>query len=64
MLALVLLTLAQTARCDAALPTARTHMVRLNPAQAESELVARGREGCDVDLALIYLRGLTAAKAA
>ena len=64
MLALVLLTLAQTARCDAALLAARAHVVRLNPSPAEIELTARGREGCDVELALIYLRGLTAAKAA
>ena len=64
MLVLVLLTLAQTAQCDAALLAARTHVGRLDPAQAETELAARGRDGCDVELALVYLRGLTAAKAA
>ena len=64
MLALVLLALAQAARCDAVLPAARTHVGRLDPLQAERELAARARDGCDVDLALVYLRGLTAAKAA
>ena len=64
MLALLLWSLAQTARCDAVLPLARTHVLRLNPAAAESELLARRRDGCDVELALIYLRGLSAAKAA
>jgi hypothetical protein len=63
-LALLLLSLVQSARCDTALPAARTHIVRLNAAAAESELAARGRDGCDVELALIYLRGLIAAKAA
>ena len=56
MLALLLWSLAQSARCDAALPTARTYVVRLNAAAAETELAARDREGCDVELALIYLQ--------
>ena len=64
MLALILALSAQTPRCDAALLTARQHLVRLNPAQAETELTARGREGCDLELTLAYLRGLSAAKAA
>jgi hypothetical protein len=64
MLVLVLAALAQPAPCDAAQLAARSHVGRLDPARAETELTARGREGCDVDLALIYLRGLSAAKAA
>jgi hypothetical protein len=63
-LVLLLWSLLQVARCDPALPAARTHVVRLNPTAAESELAARGRDGCDVRLASIYLRGLTAARAA
>ena len=60
----MLVMLAQAARCDAALLTARQHVVRLDPARAEIELTAPGREGCDLELALAYLRGLSAAKAA
>jgi hypothetical protein len=64
MLAAALMLAAQTARCDAAMLAARSHVVRYEPARAEAELTARGREGCDVELALIYLRGLVAARAA
>jgi hypothetical protein len=61
---LLLVALAQTARCDAGLQTARMQFVRFEPARAETELARHGRDGCDVELALIYLRGLTAARAA
>ena len=64
MVALFLWALAQPARCDAALAAARTQVVRFNSSSAERELVTAGRGGCDVELVLIYLRGLTAAKAA
>jgi hypothetical protein len=63
-IALVLLALTQSARCDTALAAARADVVRLDPARAEALLDARRREGCDVELALIYLRGLMAARAA
>jgi len=59
-----LLLLAQSARCDAALLAARTHVLRMDTARAEAALTARGLQACDLELPLIYLRGLVAARAA
>jgi hypothetical protein len=62
--AVALLLLLQTARCDAALLAARTHVLRMDTTRAEAALTARGLETCDLELPLIYLRGLVAARAA
>ena len=62
--AVALVLLAQTARCDAALLAARTHVLRMDTTRAESALTARGLEACNLELPLIYLRGLVAARAA
>jgi hypothetical protein len=64
MLTLLLLALAQPARCDAAMLEARAHLMRFEAARAETVLIASAREGCGMDLALTYLRGLVAARAA
>ena len=64
MVAVALVLLAQTARCDAALLAARTHVLRMDPTRAEAALTARGLQACDLELPLIYLRGLVAARAA
>lgn len=64
MLAVAVLILAQNARCNDALLAARTHVVRFDSARAETELTRPGRDGCNLDLALVYLRGLVAARAA
>ena len=64
MAAVALFLLLQTARCDAALLAARTHVLRMDPMRAEAALTARGLEACDLELPLIYLRGLVAARAA
>jgi hypothetical protein len=63
-IALVFLVLAQSARCDTALAAARADVMRLDAARAQASLEAQVRQGCDVELALIYLRGLVAARAA
>ena len=63
MLALVLAALAQAAPCDAALAAARTRFVRFEPARAQTELASRA-DGCDLELARVYMRGLAAARAA
>jgi hypothetical protein len=62
--AVALFLLLQTARCDAALLAARTHVLRMDTTRAEATLTARGLESCDLELPLIYLRGLVAARAA
>jgi hypothetical protein len=62
--AVALVLLAQTARCDAALLAARTSLLRMDPARAEAALTARGLEACSLELPLIYLRGLAASRAA
>ena len=64
MAAVALFLLLQTARCDAALLAARTHVLRMDTTRAEAALTARGLEACDLELPLIYLRGLVAARAA
>lgn len=64
MVAVALFLLAQSARCDAALLAARTHVLRMDTARAEAALTARGLQACDLELPLIYLRGLVAARAA
>ena len=64
MAAVALFLLLQTARCDAALLAARTHVLRMDTTSAEAALTARGLESCDLELPLIYLRGLVAARAA
>ena len=64
MAGIALFLLLQTARCDAALLAARTHVLRMDAARAEAALTARGLEACDLELSLIYLRGLVAAGAA
>jgi hypothetical protein len=62
--AVALFLLLQTARCDAALLAARTHVLRMDAARAEGALTARGLEACNLELTLIYLRGLVGARAA
>ena len=64
MAAVALILLAQTARCDAVLLAARTSLLRMDAARAEIALTARGLEACQLELALIYLRGLAAGRAA